>query len=106
MQWQQMTCVAADDDVRVSCCGQCKVLVVVCVPAHPHALDRLDPCGCHDDDVQDLAPALDRDEPVELRAEHDVAILVLDLLRQDHAMGVIHRAKQYALRDAVLLKGG
>ena len=98
--------IAAHDDVRRARGGQGQVFAVLGVAAFPHLPRRFNPLRGGDDDVEDRLTAFDRNEPVELRAEDDFPIFVLDLSRQDEPVGFGHGAEQRPLRNPVRLEGG
>ena len=76
------------------------------IVALPHGFTRLDPLGRNDDNVENLLAPVNGDEAVELRPEDRLAVLVLDLLREDKPVGQIDGVRQGSLREAVYFEGG
>jgi len=106
MHGKQMAHIAAHDNVRFARGVQGQVFVVLGVAAFPHLVRWFNPLRRDNDDIEDQLPAFDRNKPIELRAEDDFPIFVLDLPRQDKPVGFGHGAKQRPLRDAVRFEDG
>jgi len=87
-----MAHVAAHDDVRSTGGSQCQIPVVLRIVALPHGFGRFDPLGCDDDNVKDALATFDSDEAVELRAEDNLTIFVLDRLREKQPVRRAHGA--------------
>src|SRR5580658_8763084 len=100
-----MARVAAHDDIRVACSGERKVLVVLRVAAFAHSIRRLNSLSGDNHDVEKTLTASDGREPIELWTEDDFPVLVLNLPRQDQAVGFRRGAKQGSLRNAVCFEG-
>src|SRR6266851_449588 len=97
--------VAAYDHIGPTGGSQRQILIVLWIVALPHSFSRLDPLSRNDDNVENPLAPLNGDEAVELRAEDNLTVLVLDLLRQDKPVGWIDGAQQGALREAVCFEG-
>ena len=100
-----MTLVAAYNDVRSACRSERQVLVILLSFGSRHSRTLSLPAATTTTSRMELA-TLGGDEPIEFRAEDDLAVFVLDRLREDESVGRVHDAQERPLGNAVRLKGG
>ena len=81
-----MADIAADHNIRPTGGGQPEVFVVLGIATYSHGLHRLDPFSPENDEVEYSLASFPGDEAIELWAEQDVAVLLLDLLGHNQAI--------------------
>lgn len=101
-----MAHVAAHDDIRSTGSSQRQILIILRIATLPDSFSWLDPLRSDDHNVNDTLAAFDADEAIKFWAEDDLAIFVLDHLREKQPIRRTHGTEQRLLGTAIRFKDG